>query len=324
MASNVKEEYDDPLYSCLPESDCNHPWLVIFDGDKFARHAFYSVSKDQHLKKEIPELRNKQVLQASYGWWLLIDDDQLDCCLMNPKTMEKIQLPKVVEYNHYRCTLSKPPTETDCYILLVGTSSILFCRLGDDKFIQRSCDIDGGYLMTATNFQGKIFASMGVYRGIVTVDFVNGDLVLKNLVKKDGQSCGFPYTINSDDSSITMVDDNLIESCGELLLVHLICCPSRMTKVLGFRIFRIDMTLMEWQELHTIGHRAIFLGCFGSMAMSLPSKEIGAEKDSIYYINREENDKSLYVHHIKDQTQTLLLPFREVDGAHSLKSWIMI
>ncbi|PIN19799.1 hypothetical protein CDL12_07530 [Handroanthus impetiginosus] len=319
-------------FSCLPKDlDQTHPrpWLLVTHGESYQNHSFYNISKDKYIKRNIPEFRHKQVSATSYGWLLLIDYTRkpLNCCLVNTRSKERIELPYIdleSESNSpgswfYECILSKSPTDPDCHVLLIASLGefLLFCRIGDEKFIKRGFRFGDDALGTATNFKGKIYAWMCVGHNLVEVDFVNEDILLKQLVNDRGQLCQTP---EASPANLLGCVGYLVESCGELLLLHAIGC-NLSGEVAYFRIFKIKTNERECEELKSIGDHAIFICPFGNMSWSCTDNS-GLKKNSIYYT---QFSGDVYVYDIEDRSRTLIKPCCTKSGIRPpLKSWIVL
>ncbi|PIN10679.1 hypothetical protein CDL12_16721 [Handroanthus impetiginosus] len=316
-------------FSRLPrDPDQTHPWLLVSHGDDYQFHTFYDISKNEYIKRNIPEFRYKQVAATSYGWLLLIDYTihPLQCCLVNITSKERIELPHI-EYESlstssffYECVLSKPPNDPYCYVLLVASCKdyLLFCRVGEEKFIKRPKQFEDDFFETATNFKGKIYAWMSVSGKLVEVDFVGPELLLNELVNDKGQLCQIPWP---SPSNTYACEDHLVDSCGELLLVHMNgYIHSR--EVSYFRIFKIKICEREWEELRSIGDRAIFLCPIGSMSFLCTDKS-RLKKNSIYY-TRFGTTTNIYVYDIEDRSKTLKKPCPTKGDIRPLMSWIVL
>ncbi|KAG8371685.1 hypothetical protein BUALT_Bualt13G0114000 [Buddleja alternifolia] len=307
---------------CYPpiDPDQRHPWLMVSHGKKLRNHTFYSISRNQYFERSIPNFCNMQVSQTNFSEWLALFDFNIrtfHCCLFNTTSKEKIQLPSFEsDLTSYNCILSKPPSDPDCHVLLVS-SSILFCRLGDDKFIRRTRTFEDGHLMAAVNFCGKIYGWIirsHAYCSLVEVNFVGQDLVLRNF----GQYYQIP---NPSPLGYPLFGSYLVESCGELLMVHMIIFPCKQ-KVAYFRIFKVNFSEMKIEELSCIGDRTIFLCPHGSM--STLCGEGTYKKNSIYYLESLESDRNLYVYNIEDESKTLLRPAPIRRNTLYFMSWVTI
>ncbi|KAI3467524.1 hypothetical protein Pfo_024187 [Paulownia fortunei] len=275
------------------------PWLLISHGQQHEKQCFYSISENRFHATSIPELCDKYVLGCAYGWLVLVDTDTDDCCLWNPVSMEKIELPQLEYSSMYnRCVLSKPPTEPDCHILFNSSSAShrAFCQVGDDEFvIQLSVD-EEIYLLAAASFQGKIYGfTLPGYR-FVTVHFVDKTLELRPILKGEGEGEGEE------------------DSLGTFLVHHE---HGFLYDGLDFRVFRVDTNQKECMELCDIGKRAIFLShCGGGFC----SSSAGIKPNSIYYTVPD--SRNLYVYDLNDRSTTPLLPCPAARRSQSVSCWV--
>ncbi|PIN25920.1 hypothetical protein CDL12_01334 [Handroanthus impetiginosus] len=319
MADEYEAGNNESSYSCLPPPDCNkgQPWLVVSHGQQLQRQSFYTILKHRYMTRIIPDMRNKQVLPTSFGWLALIDVTTQECCLMNMSSMDKIQLPRLglksIKNRYFRCTLSKPPGDPDCHVLLVSTTQnlLLFCRIGDEKFVSRRNAFQDDKLAATTNFQGKIYAWMSKSSNLVTLDFAGNDVWLDTL-GNDNRKGEWPLSSNS-----SPWDYELMESYGKLLMVQKIYS---FGEIIHFKIFKIDPSVMACEELQSIGNRNIFLSNFGSMCVS--ASGCWGMKDNLIYFTLS-NDKNLYAYDIEDHSKTFYMPCN-IAKRGALKFWIMI
>ncbi|KAK6157638.1 hypothetical protein DH2020_011886 [Rehmannia glutinosa] len=296
------------------DADQTHPWLLVSQGKNLESHTFYDPSKNQYFKRNIPELRNKYVSLASYGWLALIDVGKvpLQCCLFNTTSKQKIRLPRIRldEYPEprsilfYECVLSKPPgdDDPDCHVMFLFPGSIFFCRLGDKKFVEKSTIFGDDLLSGPTSLNGKIYAWMDASQIFVEIDFGGGrEFILKPLVDDRGLHYTWPSPLPSPCYS-----DYLLEFYGELLLVHKSC--NLYGKVKCFRILKVNTLEKTCTELMNIGDHAIFVGSHGCK-LALCSNESGVKRNSIYYY-KQNIDRKLYVYDIEERSKTLVKPCR--------------
>ncbi|GFP91626.1 hypothetical protein PHJA_001306600 [Phtheirospermum japonicum] len=310
-------------FARAPDQTC--PWLFISHGDNFENHTFYNLSKDQHFHRHIPELRDKQVALASYGWLALLDlgkgPNDCTCCLFNIASKEKIKIPHMqTKYDggftkYYECVLSKPPTDPDCYVMLISAAfdeSLYFCRIGDEYFADTIRDFRDGYLSTAKSFNGKTYAWMSKSNSLFEVEFDIEERLIGPgpLVCVKEPICTWPLKPSAS-------KEFLVEFGGELLLVHAILdmFSDEYGEVAYFRIFTMGR---ECSELLNIGDRVIFIGPYGSMS-ALCTDESGLKKNSIYYYWRNTN---LFVYDIEDRSTALLEPCPIKSTPYCLMCWI--
>lgn len=316
------------------DEDGHHrPWLLISQGNNLQTHTFFDISRNKSLKMKIPEFRNKKIIPASYGWVALIDvrsdSKPLHCCLLNIASKDQIQLPTIEpghgDHHLYQCILSKPPSHLHCHVLIINywNKLLYYCRLGDDKFVQRPSifeDEDNENQEESwigTNLNGKIYAWMSRSRNFVQVDFEGEELILKKVVNsEEGQPCHIPDPILRD--FLYNFGEYLVEySPGELLLVHayfqdLVSYRTRFT------LFKVDVGNGEFVEMRNIGDRAIILDFDGgrSWICDTADPKSGLKKNSLYYY-REEGFMCVY--DIEDRSKTYVkLPW------NCMTSWIIM
>ncbi|GER52471.1 hypothetical protein STAS_29925 [Striga asiatica] len=301
----------------------HHPRLLVSHGENLENHALYSISENQHVDLHIPELVSKQAAFTSYGWLVLIDlerrhDDDCGCCLLNILSCERIRIPhNPMRYESYQCILSRPPTEPNCYLMLLPSrlhdnGYLYFCRLGDDDFNETVKYFGNNNTVSAVSgFGGKTYVWMGDTCRLFELEFY-GDRMLNivplvHVAEEELSTWQLPGDFMD---FIIAVDD------GEILLVRAIL---RMyCDVAYFRVFRMGKECVE--ELTSLGDRALFLGKHGStVCFADGSSSSGVKRNSIYYYWC--NDQNLYVYDFEDRSTTPLRPCT-VKGRLFFMSWV--
>jgi hypothetical protein len=299
---------------CPPIIPISHPWFVIRDGDYSERQIFFSLSMNRYYKKSIPEMHNKEIMSTNTSGWLVLKDvESLDLCLLNLRSKEVVQLPRLETIDDCRiCILSSPPSEPNnpCHIVFIDIERCIFyfCKLGDDKFGNQEFDVDI-FMMDATLFEGKIYIlTMCV---LFTAEFIGSELVFTRI-----------GLIESLPRGIIHFSTNLIESCGELFHVYMLSLPvqEQFEKVFGFLIFRMDPIEKVWVQVKNIGERTIFIA--GNKSMSCIATEKGVKRNSIYFTKR--CDRFLYVFDLEDCSISKFLPCPIVSYHGIELDWIMI
>ncbi|XP_012853108.1 PREDICTED: uncharacterized protein LOC105972679 [Erythranthe guttata] len=295
------------------------PLLLISQGDKFQKHIIYSLlhSEFRNLSTMTTRkiLSDKKVLgsSSSYGWLGLVQPlgHDCDCCLFNPVSKDKIDLPKKLDngYFYNKLIMTKPPTEPDCYIIFSSErDGLSFCRIGDEEYVTVEeheigfDEEDGfmGYLMAIVCFRGKIYGFIEPDK-FVTINFVDKSLEYERpvtLMNEDGTQPWFiPRAFRGRINSIW-----LIKSCStdELLLV-LKTYPCLTVKDSSeFRVFSVDTNAMTCMEVENIGNRSIFVTLDdGGYCCPTP---IGIKPNSIYYTNIR--DRNYNVFDLEDRSKT--------------------
>ncbi|KAL7117716.1 hypothetical protein ACP275_03G090700 [Erythranthe tilingii] len=306
------------------------PLLLISHGHSlYDKHSTYDLLENScRFLGNIPILCNKRVFGSSYGWLALVDvevddDRKGKCCLWNPMSMDIIQLPLLDRpYVCNQFILSKPPTESGCYILFNSMMEQSFCQIGDTEFVKLGKKEDGNVrvLLAIGFFQSKIYGLMNPGHKFVTIDFVGQTLEFTPIMVVD-ELCRCSllspmflkhfYLIESPRSS----DDG----CGvvELLIVHKIYVSWLSSSGVDFRVFRLDTNQMTCIELDNIGNRAIFLSHAEGGFCCFSSRKI--KPNSIYYT--DEYGRSVHVFDLEDGSTTSMLPSRSI-GYRSISSWV--
>ncbi|KAG8364308.1 hypothetical protein BUALT_Bualt19G0115200 [Buddleja alternifolia] len=293
----------------------NPPWLLVSHGKQYSKQIFYSVFDKRFHTRRVPDLRDKWVLASTYGWLATMDRDTADCCLWNPASMEKIDLPFLFRpFTYKRCFLSKPPNEPGCHVLFISLdfSRRAFCQVGDEEFVLQSSQNGDISLCAVVSFQGKIYGLADPDYRIVTVHFVGKTLELRPIFTEDG---GQPLHICRPSRPwMSYYDNYLIESpCGELLAVH-----KMFHNNYDFRVFRVDTNRKECIELENIDNQAIFLSFMGTSFCC--SSTGGIKSNSIYYTIPK--SRNLHIYDLDDRSTTFLLPCHSVKRAQTSTHWI--
>ncbi|KAG8378139.1 hypothetical protein BUALT_Bualt08G0107000 [Buddleja alternifolia] len=306
--------------------DRHHPWLLISShGAPHAKQFFYSISEDRFHATSIPELCNKCVLASAYGWLVLVDHDTDDCCLWNPVSMDKIELPELDCSSIYnRCVLSKPPTDPECHILFNSTTTLhrAFLQIGDDEFVILSStnNVTEVCLSTVGSFQGKIYGIVSISNQFVTLNFVGKNLEIRPMIMEGGQPWEIPIM---SPTWVALRKEYLIESpCGELLLVREMFSCSFLHEGLDFRVFRLDINQMKCVKLDNIGNQAIFLDRLTEEGVNggVCYYSDGIKPNSIYYTAT--NSRNLHIYDLNDRSTTFLLPCPAARRSQSMNYWV--
>ncbi|EYU17458.1 hypothetical protein MIMGU_mgv1a025045mg, partial [Erythranthe guttata] len=261
-------------------------------------------------------LSDKKVLgsSSSYGWLSLVQPlgDGCDCCLFNPISKDKIDLPKLDNGDSYnKFIMTKRPTEPDCYIIFSSERHELsFCRIGDEEYVKVPLDghdigfdEEGGFradLMAIVCFRGKIYGFIEPNK-FVTINFVDKSLEYERPVTLMNEDGTWPWIIprvsNSRVNGIWLIESF---STDELLLV-LKTYPCLTVKDSSeFRVFSVDTNGMTCMEVENIGNRTIFVTRDdGGYCCPTP---IGIKPNSIYYTNIR--DRNYNVFDLEDRSKT--------------------
>ena len=130
--ATVEKQNKDSHPFIAPKS---YPWLVICDGKHEERQTFFDISTNRYHIQSIPEMCNKLIYASSHGWLVLVEYKLQDCCccLWNPISLEKIQLPQLESIDYNACTLSSSPSRdgsrnlSQSGHLLISISTEIIC-----------------------------------------------------------------------------------------------------------------------------------------------------------------------------------------------------
>lgn len=302
------------------------PWLVYVHGRRRERQTFFSLSEDQSLTRKIPEMRQKRIAACMHGWVVLVDSSwdnhPCDCFLLNPISMQKIQLPTLVpKFRNF--VLSLAPDDPNCiamvfYCFKAGEFRLLFCKPGADKWRSQEFTFrDEEYDMV------DYPAGVGVYNGeiymlsycerlyMVNVNHANRVTLLD--LKIDYESYLKSMTKRSCEQPIIC----LVETCDELLRVDLWFLDKDLVDI---QVFKVDLENKEWIRIKRMNDLAIFIG-FAGQIIACSTKETGMQGNAIYFTLPE--DRSLYKYDLESGNLEAHLPCPDVKHKWSQPNWIL-
>ncbi|KAJ4831761.1 hypothetical protein Tsubulata_037708 [Turnera subulata] len=112
------------------------PWLIYAHGEDLHNQVFYNLSERRYHVRRIAEMQQKEILTSLYGWLLLLDVRTRDLTLLNPSSMQKIQLPPFINslHKHFCFLLSRPPDDPNSIVMCLKKDKaqiVMFCKPGD-------------------------------------------------------------------------------------------------------------------------------------------------------------------------------------------------
>ncbi|THG12499.1 hypothetical protein TEA_023004 [Camellia sinensis var. sinensis] len=281
----------------LPPPPLSCPWLVFNHGEhgKYSTQTFFNTSQDTYVMGTIPELCDKMIVTCSHGWLVLLDLESDDCFLLNPVSMKKIMLPPLQYFPFFCCILSSPPTDPNCALIFVCRQkpSAMFCHLGDGEWTKQHLR-SAEYFRSATVCGGKIYG-ITLDGTLLTVDDVGSNLVVTELGSEKAPNPSIPET--------SKLDENLVDSCGELFIVVKSYLGMTM-KIRDIEVYKMDFSRLLWTKVDSLGDRTFFL-CIGN-SFSCSAAESGIKHNSIYYL--EGNDRDLFVFDLENYSISFSTP----------------
>ncbi|EYU17451.1 hypothetical protein MIMGU_mgv1a019188mg [Erythranthe guttata] len=191
------------------------PSLFILHGDFKEKQLIYNLLENDVRVLNLPILQGMRILASSYGWLVLSNPMTNECCLLNPTSMEIVNLPHLpVSCVYTMCILSKPPTDPDCHILFNLTNSLdqSFCRIGDEEFCHvKEIDEDGNAmraLRAVGSFNGTIYGIIDPDDVMVTIHFVGKTLEFRPIMTVDGEVDGDEDEVDDDEDDDKVDDDD--------------------------------------------------------------------------------------------------------------------
>ncbi|KAL3632015.1 hypothetical protein CASFOL_024999 [Castilleja foliolosa] len=301
------------------------PLLLTSHGYENNKQSLYSLIDNRYKTISHPVLEGKRILGSDYGWLVLVDRSPFsdDCCLWNPESTDKIQLPRLDQaWVYSRCVLSKPPIDPDCLVVFKSYCNfeLSVCRISDDEFVKVSLrDEIFRPLVAISSFKGDIY---GIFK-----DDAFYELVIVNLV---GKTVEFkPLLINGERRLevpelwrgwIKSHQNYLIESpVGVGVGVFFLVIKMTSDNGVEFKVFRLDVNELVSMEIENLDGHTIFIGSFGD-GFCCPSSGTGIKSNSIYYTNI--SGRVMCVYDLDDRSTTLLLPCPVAGRYKSTNYWV--
>ncbi|KAI3866308.1 hypothetical protein MKW98_007963, partial [Papaver atlanticum] len=338
-----------------PPSPKVAPWLVIPYNDGMKNQAFYNLCEPDKrtCRKLIPELSGKSFYQkpSHQGWLIVICDNNKvdyspgwnfgDCFVWNPATLENIQLPSILssssdyKYDDYLfvdCVLSSPPrtldSGNDSMVFFVFERCdneldyvFLFCRPGDKQWRTQkfSRDINLTYFILSIHyFKGKLYAmscsALSNYKiEIEKIDNDNVNLCIRLFETRDYTH--FPCIGGIHTSCQTIEYVQTYDEFYRLEFEY----SYQSEEVISVDVARLDISLMGWKEVTSLGDNVLFYG--ENTIACCSAVELGLTRGCLYYTLP--NNQSLYKFELGG-TGTIILPCLKLPTPWFSSDWIMM
>ncbi|KAL3499365.1 hypothetical protein ACH5RR_038458 [Cinchona calisaya] len=254
------------------------PMLMLAEKKDSDDREFYSLSRGKIWRTlPLPEAKGKKCIETR-GWLLTITSSG-DMKLLHPFSRVQIELPHLT-FPYYECdeyedgeerpysfirraVLSANPSETSNFVLMVVHScgtNLGFWRSGDKSWtgiVSRQ-----GAFSDVNYHNGKFYAIS--YGGqIWSWDVTAPDLTVAQRI----------FCI--DVALIRCRESYVVESSGELLIVSRdgagISSDCETYGATNFRVIQLDIMKSRWNELSSLGERAIFVGFNGAFSVDSTS-----------------------------------------------------
>ncbi|PIA55782.1 hypothetical protein AQUCO_00700240v1 [Aquilegia coerulea] len=277
------------------------PSLVFSHGKRFRDQTFCTLSDGCYHVGRVPLMGGMFCVTSSHGWLLMRSYYySTECYLFNPISLTKIHLPPVLDITYVAGVLTSSPSDPDCIVMLISNAkrSSIFCRIGDNKFIEQKLEskkkdpitIKG--CISVISCKGKIY--LFFKQGMGVVDVHSTFLSIK-LHKINYPSPSLPW--------ISCYARFFLESCGEIF--HVAESRFGISHNLPQKcdVFKLDVSTMDWVMVDNLGDQIFLLGLYST---SVPATDLGLKPGCIYFCLY--GDTSLYMFDMHDGTITNTLP----------------
>ncbi|TYH07626.1 hypothetical protein ES288_A08G248300v1 [Gossypium darwinii] len=118
-----------------------HPSFVLTNLEHSNNQLVFNMFNTPHNAKRILEVRQMRTVKCAFGWLFQVDWGYSDCLLINPQSMEKINLPRLPKIFD-KCVISSSPKDPSCIVLLIDYYSFengsrvdfIYCRPGESEW----------------------------------------------------------------------------------------------------------------------------------------------------------------------------------------------
>ncbi|KAL3641175.1 hypothetical protein CASFOL_016143 [Castilleja foliolosa] len=176
-------------------------------------------------------------------------------------------------------------------------------------------------LVAITSFQGKIYGVISRRHRFVTIEFIGTIMKLRTMLINGERSWKVPV-IKRNWVVRHKADLIYSPSNDELLLVikDYTHRNYKLTDGSEYRVFRVDINLMECIEVDDIGDHTILISKYGDGICCSSSVTDTFKPNSIYHTRG--HGAHIYVYDLNDKSTTSLLPPDVVEIKHSRNYWL--
>ncbi|KAK2446587.1 hypothetical protein QL285_017372 [Trifolium repens] len=272
--------------------------------------SFFDLSTNKFHHLNLPLLG--RICGSSHGWLVILKQTflRLELILLNPITGATLSLPSLKTYSdlvakvfHHsdnnlhliKVVLSSNPSLNDDFVAfaILNCSDFVFCKKGYNSWVLLNHASANNYRwIDAVYKDGSFFVTS--INGIIAVCDIEGSRVFLH--------------------ENTSISSYLINSCytvlaGEdmLLVKQLNDTDSTVT---GFKIFKMDLNMLEWEEVQTLGEYSLFIGKNSSLCFSA-ADFVGFRPNCIYFTTNlvRERHFSFTIYNLYNLSNHLIKPF---------------
>lgn len=247
------------------------PWLMYFPKSGNC-YEFYDPVQRKTYSLELPELDGCCVCYTKDGWLLLYRPKNRLLFFFNPFTRELIKLPRF-EMTHQIVAFSCAPTSTGCIIFTVKHVS--------STIVAISTCYPGAKDWTTVHYENRSLFVCSIWNKLV---FCNGLFYCLSLTGWlgvfDPVLCSWnvlevppPKCLESFFAKNWWKGKFMTEHQGNIFVIY-ICCRENPI------IFKLNQTLMEWEEMRTLDGVTLFASFLSSHSRT---DITGIKRNSVYF-----------------------------------------
>lgn len=235
------------------------PWLMYFPlyGTSYE---FYDPLQRKIYSRELPELIGSRVCYTKDGWLLLYKDASHCLFFFNPFTQEIINLPRF-ELTYQIVAFSCAPTSSGCILFTVKHIT--------PTIVAISTSHPGATGWTTVNYQNRLPFVSSIWNKIVFCNKVFYCLSLTGWlgVFDPLERTWSVLTVPPPSCHENFFAKNwwkgkfMAEHKGDILVIYTCSCEYP-------KIFRLDLTNMEWNEMQTLAGVTLFVSFLVSLSRS--------------------------------------------------------
>ncbi|PPS04739.1 hypothetical protein GOBAR_AA15929 [Gossypium barbadense] len=274
-----------------------HPSFVLTNLEHSNNQLVFNMFNTPHNAKRILEVRQMRTVKCAFGWLFQVDWGYSDCLLINPQSMEKINLPRLPKIFD-KCVISSSPKDPSCIVLLIDYYSFengsrvdfIYCRPGESEWTIVTVSSSSDESQNSTDSDNEEDEEEEVY----------------------GLELKLPLA-----TSLGTVDNKIymVESCDEIFVVRINLrgeCTENASKITEVEVFKLSLTRKIWEKVGCLGENIAFF-CYGDSCCVVSSCMEKGKGNCIYFIDSFPDDENVYAFDFEDGSISVSLPFPEVD-----------
>ncbi|KAL5074529.1 hypothetical protein RYX36_013513 [Vicia faba] len=264
--------------------------------------SFFDLSTKKIHSLNLPSSSFHQtlIIGSSHGW-LVILHKTYEVHLLNPITSATVSLPSLHAFSELVRVLikvvlsSSPLVREDFSALAILNSNLAFCRNGSDSWVLFNVNNDEHGWIDAVYIDGSFFV-VSMTGAIAVCDVEShGVLIIEpeNSIDFSGKFC---YLMFSGEDMLMVTRHWTWEFEAHEFELD----PD--VRTVGFAIYKINVDLVRWDKIQTLGENSLFLGMNYSHSFSA-ADFVGCRPNSIYFTDDIRGGKhDIGIYSLSDQS----------------------